>query len=95
MRAIVNVTADGSVRDELEFYFTPDDVLVQFRAERSPAGVLDLGANRRRVEDLRKRLGLSKLPVMRSRNTVLWFESPLDSFGPATYDATGVPPLRR
>lgn len=135
LRATVNVTADGSVRDELEFYLTrtwpalevsgcapgcvpltccpfppsprralataplrataANDVLVQFRAERAPGGVPDLGANRRRVEALRKKLGLSKLPVLRTRRTLLWFESPLDSFGPATYDVGGMPPLGR
>ncbi|KAG8466891.1 hypothetical protein KFE25_008270 [Diacronema lutheri] len=95
VRAVVNVLADGSVRDELEFYLTPDDVLVQFRAQRSPAGVPDLGANRQRVERLRKTLGLAKLPVLRDRTTRLWFESPLDQFGPAEYDASGLAPLGR
>jgi uncharacterized protein (DUF1499 family) len=93
LRAVCNVTRDGGVRDDLEFYLTPNDSLVQFRAARSPAGVPDLGANRRRIDRLRESLRLTKLPVLRDRRTVLWFESPLDSFGPAEYDI--VPPLGR
>jgi uncharacterized protein (DUF1499 family) len=87
LRAVCNVTRDGGVRDDLEFYLTPGDSLVQFRAERSPAGVPDLGANRRRIDRLRESLRLTKLPVLRDRRTVLWFESPLDSFGQAEYDS--------
>jgi uncharacterized protein (DUF1499 family) len=91
LRATVRVTPEGSVRDELELYLTPGDALVQFRSQRSP-GVADFGANRRRVEDLRVSLKLSKLPVLRDRRMALWFESPLDTFGQADYDAA--PPLR-
>ncbi|KAJ1616883.1 hypothetical protein T492DRAFT_1103896 [Pavlovales sp. CCMP2436] len=93
LRAVIKITNDGSVRDELEFYLTPGDSLVQFRAERSPAGVPDLGANRRRVDRLRQALKLTKLPVLRDRQTVLWFETPLDTFGAAEYDSA--PPLGR
>mmetsp|Transcript_25649 Transcript_25649/g.86000 ORF Transcript_25649/g.86000 Transcript_25649/m.86000 type:complete len:223 (+) Transcript_25649:57-725(+) len=88
IRAVVDV--GPGVRDELELYLTPGDNLVQFRAERS--GPPDLGANRRRLERMRARLGYGKLPVMRDRRTVLWFDSPLDSFGPAEYDSAE--PLR-
>ena len=40
----------GPDADDVEWYFTPDDLLVQFRAERRSGGA-DFGANRRRLED--------------------------------------------
>lgn len=76
----------GEVVDDAEWYFAPNDVLVQFRAARrgdSP----DFGANRARMEKARIALGWSKVEVLRNRRRALVVvESPFDSFGPATYD---------
>ena len=72
--------------DVAEFYFTPNDVLVQFRAARQGASGLeqDFGANRNRLEQARVALGWEKVPVLRNRRRALVVvESPLDSFGPA------------
>jgi len=76
----------GVAVDDVEFFFTPGDVLVQFRAERR-GGAADFGANRKRLEKARIALGWEKVPVLRNRRRALVVvESPLDSFGPATYD---------
>lgn len=77
----------GSDVDDLEWYFTPGDTIVQFRAERRTRRP-DFGENRRRLEQIRASLGWDVLPVLRNRQRALFFfESPLDNFGPALYDA--------
>lgn len=69
--------------DDAEFFFTPNDVLVQFRAARRGDIPSDFGANRRRLEKIRIALGWEKVPVLRNRRRALVVvESPLDSFGP-------------
>ena len=76
----------GPTMDDVEFFFTPDDVLVQFRAARR-GGAADFGANRKRLERARIALGWEKVPVLRNRRRALVVaESPFDSFGPATSD---------
>lgn len=83
----VEVPFLGKDVDDCEWYFTPDDNAVQFRAERR-TGRPDFGENRRRLEQVRQILGWDVLPVLRNRQRALFFaESPLDSFGPALYDA--------
>ena len=86
----------GTVYDDAEFFFTPNDVLVQFRSLRRTSsggggglsiGGGDGGANRKRLEKVRIALGWEKVPVLRNRRRALVVvESPLDSFGPAQYD---------
>ena len=72
--------------DDAEFFFAPGDSLVQFRSARRGDAALDFGANRRRLEKARIALGWEKVPVLRNRRRALVVvESPLDSFGPATY----------
>jgi len=83
----VNLPFVGPDIDDCEWYFTPGDTLVQFRAERRSGGS-DFGENRRRLEALRKDLDWDNVPVLRNRQRALFFfESPFDSFGPALYDA--------
>ena len=75
----------GDSVDDAEFYYSPNDVLVQFRAARRGDGP-DFGANRARLEKARIALGWEKVEVLRNRRRALVVvESPLDSFGPATY----------
>jgi uncharacterized protein (DUF1499 family) len=77
----------GDVVDDAEWYFAPNDVLVQFRAARRGDSPSDFGANRARMEKARIALGWSKVEVLRNRRRALVVvESPFDSFGPATYD---------
>ena len=74
--------------DVVEWFFTPNDELVQFKALRQGGGS-DFGANRRRLEKARIGLGWEKVPVLRNRRRALVVvESPLDSFGPALYSDT-------
>lgn len=69
--------------DDVEFYFTPGDALVQFRCARR-SGVSDLGAGRRRMDGIRLALKFEPIPVLRNRKRAFFFgESPLDSFGPS------------
>ena len=76
----------GDAVDDAEFFFTPDDVLVQFRAARR-GDAPDFGANRKRLERARIALGWEKVEVLRNRRRALVVvESPFDSFGPATYE---------
>lgn len=46
--------------DDAEFYFTPDDALVQFRCARRN-GPTDLGANRRRMDSIRLALNFESV----------------------------------
>lgn len=83
----VEIPFFGSDVDDLEWFFTPGDTTVQFRAERRTRRA-DFGENRRRLEKIRESLGWDLLPVLRNRQRALFFmESPLDNFGPALYDA--------
>lgn len=76
----------GQFVDEAEFFYTPNDVLVQFRAARRGQAFSDGGENRRRLERARIMLGYEKVPVLRNRRRALVVvESPFDSFGPAMY----------
>merc|ERR1711908_259067 len=77
----------GTAIDDAEFFFTPNDVLVQFKSVRRSG--TDFGANRKRLEKARIALGWEKVPVLRNRRRALVVvESPLDSFGPALYSET-------
>jgi len=71
------------ITDVAEFYFTPNDTLVQFRAVRQEASN-DFGENRKRLEKARIALGWEQVPVLRNRRRALVVvESPFDTFGPA------------
>lgn len=75
--------SDGSI-DDTEFYFTPNDSTIQFRSNRR-GNLIDFGANRNRLENLRINLRLEKVPVLRNRKNILFFfESPYDQFGPSS-----------
>jgi uncharacterized protein (DUF1499 family) len=77
----------GTNIDDAEFFFTPNDTLVQFRSVRRGSSPTDFGANRKRLEKARIALGYEKVPVLRNRRRALVVvESPFDNFGPATYD---------
>jgi len=77
----------GESVDDVAWYFTPNDVLVPFRAERRGAAP-DYGANRKRLERMRIALGWEKVEILRNRRRALVVvESPFDSFGPGTYEA--------
>ena len=58
----------GPDADDVEFYFTPDDLLVQFRAERR-SGQADFGGNRRRLEDAAGTGGKIKTALKTKRRT--------------------------
>ena len=63
--------------DLVEFFFTPNDVTVQFRAERIGSGK-DFGENKKRLEKMRLQLGWQKIPILRNRRrALLVIESPL------------------
>eukprot|EP00316_Scyphosphaera_apsteinii_P000167 CAMPEP_0119306534 /NCGR_PEP_ID=MMETSP1333-20130426/7269_1 /TAXON_ID=418940 /ORGANISM="Scyphosphaera apsteinii, Strain RCC1455" /LENGTH=257 /DNA_ID=CAMNT_0007309853 /DNA_START=27 /DNA_END=800 /DNA_ORIENTATION=+ len=77
----------GKSIDDAEFFYAPNDTLIQFRAERRGESKNDFGANRKRLEQARIALGYEKVPVLRNRRRALVVvESPLDSFGPAMYE---------
>lgn len=79
----------GSSVDVAEWFYAPDDELVQFRAARRGDAISDFGANRRRLEKARIALGWEKVPVLRNRRRAFVVgESPFDSFGPALYSET-------
>lgn len=47
-----------NTEDNVEFLVKADDKVVVFKSsEKEPSGVTDLGANRKRVEELRKKSG--------------------------------------
>eukprot|EP00929_Paragymnodinium_shiwhaense_P095062 TRINITY_DN56016_c0_g1_i1.p1 TRINITY_DN56016_c0_g1~~TRINITY_DN56016_c0_g1_i1.p1 ORF type:complete len:374 (-),score=65.73 TRINITY_DN56016_c0_g1_i1:537-1592(-) len=76
----------GEDVDDVEWYFTPDDTIVQFRAERRSKGG-DFGGNKRRLESIRLRLGWELVPILRNRKRAFFFgESPFDTFGSAVND---------
>eukprot|EP00624_Nannochloropsis_granulata_P002789 evm.model.NODE_24061_length_13748_cov_26.966177.5 len=77
---------EGGKVNEIEFYFTPNDSIIQFRAARRGEGD-DKGANQKRMEKMRIALGFEKIPVLRNRRRALFFlESPLDGWGPSYRD---------
>jgi uncharacterized protein (DUF1499 family) len=69
-----------------EFYFTPNDVTVQFRVGTlGAASSFTSLKNIERCELIRKELRYLKLPVLRNRKRSLFFvESDLDTFGPGS-----------
>jgi len=72
------------VVDDAEFFFAPNDTLVQFRASRQGEGGSDFGENRKRLERARLALGWEQVPVLRNRRRALVVvESPFDTFGPS------------
>ncbi|EWM20913.1 Protein of unknown function DUF1499 [Nannochloropsis gaditana] len=76
------IKEDGNI-DDTEFYFTPNDSIIQFRSARRGDG-RDRGANQKRMEKIRIALGFEKIPVLRNRRRALFFlESPLDGWGPS------------
>ena len=76
----------ATVTDDAEFFFAPDDTLVQFRSARRGEANTDFSQNRNRLEKLRMGLGWEKVPVLRNRRRALVVvESPFDNFGPALY----------
>lgn len=76
------VNPDASI-DDAEFYFTPNDVTIQFRSLRRGARLSDFGTNKKRLDFIRLTLGFESVPVLRNRKSIFMFgESPLDSFGP-------------
>lgn len=76
-------TAQSPFTDDLEFYFTPNDDIIQYRSVRR-VGADFLGRhNRARVEQIRRALRLENIAVLRNRQPAfLFMESPLDQFGP-------------
>jgi hypothetical protein len=79
---------DGKSREKSigEFYFTPNDVTVQFRVgSLGVASSFTSLRNIERCELIRKELRYLKLPVLRNRKRSLFFvESDLDTFGPGS-----------
>lgn len=74
-----------SVIDDLEFYFTPNDSIIQYRSIRRVGVDFLARENRDRLERMRIALGLQIIPVLRNRKSSLFFlESPIDTFGPPT-----------
>lgn len=72
-----------------EFYFTPNDYIVQFRiasTSQMTAGLVGRSlSNMERSERIRKSLRYLKVPVLRNRKRTLFFvESDLDAFGPGS-----------
>ncbi len=95
LRMYFPVKGGGSriLLDVVEFYFTPNDNLIQFRGERKLEGeegfvpISDFGANSGLMESIRIGCRLESVPVLRNRKRALFFiESPFDSFGPSTSD---------
>ena len=66
----------------VEFYFTPNDDIIQYRSLRRQGGDF-LGRDQRdRVEQIRKELRFENIAVLRNRQSLFFLESPLDQFGP-------------
>eukprot|EP01041_Mallomonas_annulata_P009738 gene9738-20252_t len=73
-----------NVIDDCEFYFTPNDSTIQFHSFRRD-GSFDFGENKERLAKIALALHLESVPVLRNRRrTLIFVESPLDSFGPPT-----------
>eukprot|EP01036_Dinobryon_divergens_P039761 gene39761-52471_t len=73
-----------NVIDDCEFYFTPNDSTIQFHSFQRD-GSFDFGENKERLAKIALALHLESVPVLRNRRrTLIFVESPLDSFGPPT-----------
>ncbi len=70
--------------DEVEFYFTENDNIVQVRADGVGHPRFDWGRNRNRVNRIRIAVGCDTVPVLRGRMGRLhMFETPFDEFAPS------------
>ncbi len=71
-----------------EFYFTPNDTIVQFRLgalNPSSSIISSSTKNLERSEMIRKQMRYTKVPVLRNRKRALFFvESQFDTFGPGS-----------
>jgi uncharacterized protein (DUF1499 family) len=84
IRAVVEDTSKRTI-DDMEFYFTPNDCIIQYRSIRREGIDFLARENRDRLERIRRALRLENIPVLRNRKSSLIFmESPIDSFGPPT-----------
>jgi hypothetical protein len=92
LRALI-IDRTSSEKSIAEFYFTPNDVTVQFRigsivANEMNGKTLLRGSSLRNIERgemIRKELRYLKIPVLRNRKRFLFFaESDLDQFGPGS-----------
>lgn len=82
IRAVVENPSKRFV-DDLEFYFTPSDSIIQYRSIRREGFDFLARENRDRLEKIRKALRLESIPVLRNRkSSLLFMESPIDTFGP-------------
>ncbi len=73
-----------SEQDEIEFYFTKGDNIIQFRSDGVKHPKFDFFRNRKRLERLRQKTGLDSVTVLRGRQRkFLFFETPFDDFGPS------------
>lgn len=70
--------------DDMEFYLTPNDNLIQFRASRRNQSK-DGGLNAKRLENIRIKGRFEKLPVLRDRKRTFFFveSDEFDRFGPS------------
>merc|ERR1712146_108428 len=70
--------------DDMEFYLTPNDSLIQFRASRRNQSK-DGGLNAKRLENIRIKERFEKLPVLRDRKRTFFFveSDQFDRFGPS------------
>ena len=93
LRYAFSVGKQTNQQDILEFYFTPNDALVQFKSERKTIDdkkkkeniLTDFQVNAKRLESIRIGLGFEMVPILRNRRrTFIFGESPFDSFGPST-----------
>lgn len=76
-------TAQSPFTDDLEFYFTPNDDIIQYRSVRRIGSDFLGRQNRARIEQIRRTLRLENIAVLRNRQPLfLFMESPLDQFGP-------------
>lgn len=76
--------------DDLEFFFPRDDNIVHFRSARRGPG-FDFLENRRRLERIRGKAGLTQITVLRGRQSTLnMFETPFDKFAPSAVDADAI-----
>ena len=71
--------------DDLEFYFPENDSIIQYRSCRRGDDLTDFGANRNRIDLIKRTLRLDNIAVLRNRRRAFLFgESPFDTFGPPT-----------
>ena len=80
--------------DDAEFYFTPNDSIIQFKCERRSAAAYssppylalpDSKVYKKRINGIRRAMEYEAIPVLRNRRRAFLFgESSLDTFGPPT-----------